>query len=123
VTLDTTPPRTKGWSGFVGWTVGGAVVCLTALIFPTLGALLLAAAVIVLISRPPTRRSGFGLAAGAALPLLWVAWNNRVGPGWACTSTPTSTSCDQLYDPVPWLVVGLILIVAGIAGQLATRRR
>jgi hypothetical protein len=71
-------------------------------------------------SRPAGRRSGFGIVTGIGLPLLYVAWEQRAGPGTTCWQTGSASGCDQHLNPLPWLVVGLALLVGGIVMQ--TRR-
>jgi hypothetical protein len=114
------PVRTEaaGWTGFIAWMGVGAVVSLSTLIWPTVGLLILATVTVVAVSRPSTRRGASGGLAGAGLPLLYVAWVNRSGPGNICTYTPTSTSCGQQYDPWPWLIAGLVLITVGIVAHV-----
>jgi hypothetical protein len=114
---------TESSAAFSVWILVGAAVGLGALVFPTLGLVLLTIVAVVLIARPSARRSSFGGFVGAALPLLFVAWQNRAGPGWTCSSTASSTTCGQLLDPAPWLLVGLTLLVGGIVGQLLHMRR
>ncbi|HYX86533.1 MAG TPA: hypothetical protein VE777_16290 [Gaiellales bacterium] len=62
-----------------------------------------------------TSTSGF--ITGAGLPLLWVAYANRQGPGTVCWSTATASGCDQYLNPWPWLAAGLLLVVVGVATQ------
>ena len=109
---------TRRWLGFSAWVVVGTVVCLGSLVFPTLGLVLLAATVVVLLTKPLTRRSAFGVLVGAGLPLLYVAWSYRSGAGWVCSYTPSSTSCGQYPDPWPWLIAGIALIIVGIVAHL-----
>ncbi|HEY7149524.1 MAG TPA: hypothetical protein VH420_08765 [Gaiellaceae bacterium] len=79
---------------------------------------------IVLLTKPRFRRSAFGLLVGIGAPLLWVAYDNREGPGTACHTFDggRGTQCDELYDPRKWLVVGLVFVVAGLAAQVLTHR-
>jgi hypothetical protein len=105
----------RRWVGFAAWTVVGAVVSFSMLIFPTLGLLLLAVAIAIMAAVRSTRRSAAGAFIGAGIPLLYVAWADRNGPGNLCEHTATSTSCGQVSDPWPWLLVGIALIVLGAA--------
>ena len=75
---------------------------------------------ILLLTQKRFRGSPYGLLVGAgALPLA-VAWDNRHGPGEECHSINggLGTQCDELYDPRKWLLVGLALVLAGLAAQL-----
>ena len=69
---------------------------------------------LALARRPAARRAVVGLLTGFGLPLLWVAYLNRSGPGLVCTSTATSQACDQQWAPWPWLAVGLVAAAAGV---------
>jgi len=64
-----------------------------------------------------SRGSEFGLVTGAGLPLLLVAYIQRQGPGTTCWRTATSVGCDQHLNPLPWLIVGLVLVLAGLIGH------
>lgn len=68
-------------------------------------------------------RSTFGLLTGAGLPLLWVAWVQREGPGTTCWHTATGAGCDQHLDPVPWLVIGITLVLGGVLAQTRRNRQ
>jgi hypothetical protein len=73
----------------------------------------------VLMARSPTaRQSAFGLLTGAGLPLLVVAYVQRKGPGTTCWHTATSAGCNEHLNPIPWLVLGLVLVGAGFVAQM-----
>jgi hypothetical protein len=65
----------------------------------------------------------FGGLTGLALPLLWIGYENRDGPGDVCTTTATGGSCTQEWSPWPWLVAGTVLGIAGVVAFMAARRR
>jgi hypothetical protein len=67
---------------------------------------------------PAARESTFGLLTGAGLPLLLVAYVQRDGPGTTCFHTDTSAGCDGHLNPVPWLLLGLLFVVAGLLAQM-----
>lgn len=92
----------------------GAMAMLALIVFPTLGLLLIAVAVAVTRKAPHVL---LGLLTGAGLPLLYVAYLNRAGPGAVCYHTALSGGCDQHLNPVPWLLIGLCLIAGGVLGQ------
>lgn len=83
-----------------------------------LGPALIAAA--ALSTGQAARRSAFGLLAGAAGVSLFIAYVQRQGPGTTCWHTTTAAGCDQHLDPIPWLVIGLLLLIGAIV--LQTRR-
>lgn len=99
---------------FWAWAAVGALVVASLDLGPltALPALVLA----VLVARVENRGRGseFGLLTGAGLPLLLVAYVQRAGPGTTCWHTATSAGCDQHLNPMPWLIVGLILVLAGL---------
>jgi hypothetical protein len=67
-------------------------------------------------------RSVFGLLTGAGLPLLWVAYLQRQGPGTICWHTASSAGCDQYLNPLPWLIVGIALVLTGSVAQTRHNR-
>lgn len=64
-----------------------------------------------------------GLLTGAGLPLLLVAYVQRDGPGTTCWHTATAAGCDQHLNPLPWLVTGAGLVIAGLVGEVLRARR
>lgn len=64
-----------------------------------------------------------GVLTGAGLPLLLVAYVQREGPGTTCWHTASSAGCDQHLNPLPWLIVGLGLVLAGLVLQSRRGRR
>jgi hypothetical protein len=105
--------RSDGWGWFFVWALLGSAAALGTV---SLGPLLLlpTALVAVLVwRRPQARRSAFGLLTGAGALLLYVAWVQRDGPGTTCWRTATASGCDQHLNPLPWLVLGIVLVAAG----------
>ncbi|HWD86471.1 MAG TPA: hypothetical protein VG321_12005 [Solirubrobacteraceae bacterium] len=104
------------------WVVVGAALAVGLI---SLGTLVLVPAVLVgLVVRrsAAARRSGWGLLTGAGLTLLWVAFENRAGPGTTCYRTLTAAGCDQHLNPIPWLAIGLGLTGWGLAAQWRSAR-
>jgi hypothetical protein len=66
--------------------------------------------------------SAFGFLTGAGLPLLWVAYVQRQGPGTTCWHTASSAGCDQHLNPLPWLIVGITLVLTGLIAQTRHNR-
>jgi hypothetical protein len=102
---------------FLGWCLAGAGGCFGVLAMLTVGPFVLLAT--LLLSAGLLWRHGFGwamggLLSGAALPLLYVAWLNRDGPGEVCTRTATSVSCGDEWSPWPFVAVAVALVVAGV---------
>ena len=63
-----------------------------------------------------------GLLLGAALPLLYVAWLNRDGPGTVCTTDGSVTSCGDGVSPWPFVAMALLVAVTGIVSFVRLRR-
>jgi hypothetical protein len=104
-----------GW--FWAWALLGSAAALAVV---SLGPILAAPVLVIgapMASRPRIRRSAFGLLSGAGVLLLYVAWVQRAGPGTTCWQTQTASGCDQHLNPLPWLLVGIVLFVGGIAAH------
>lgn len=119
MTPDPTRPGTHaaGCRWFWAWALLGGTAALGLV---SLGVLVLApvaAACLVMASKPAIRRSAFGLLTGAGVLLLVVAWVQRAGPGTTCWQTASAGGCDEHLNPLPWLVAGLAAFVGGIVGH------
>jgi hypothetical protein len=102
---------------FWAWAIVGAV---GAVGLVSLGPIALGPAVIAgaaLSTRHTARSSRSGLLAGAGLVSLFVAYVQRQGPGTTCWHTSTAVGCDQHLNPIPWLVIGLLLLIGAILLQ------
>lgn len=115
-----------GPAGFVLWLLGGAVFTFLGVSLPS--ALVIGLSVAVFAAAALSWRSWLpGLLIGVSLPLLWVAWLHRRGPGWETWETPTGGGGQELLDPRPWLLVGGGLLAAAAVlltlGRLVGRRR
>jgi membrane protein implicated in regulation of membrane protease activity len=116
--------RTATWFGL--WAVIGAGGALALLTAPTIGIFVLPATLVlgaVLAWRGRAQQAGPGIAAGLGLPLFYVAYLNRSGPGTVCTALPGGGECNQETSPWPWLAAGLLLVIAGLSMSLAAARR
>jgi hypothetical protein len=112
-----------GW--FWIWALVGSGAALGAVSF-AIGPLLwlpVLVVTIVMASSPQIRRSAFGLLTGMGALCLFVAWVQRRGPGEVCWQKGMSSGCDQYLDPRPWLAVGIVLVIAGIAAHAVRARR
>ena len=106
------------WGWFLVWALLGSAAALST---ASLGPLLLlpvAVFGVFLSTRPGVRRSAFGLLTGAGALLLYVAWVQRDGPGTTCWHTATASGCDQHLNPLPWLIAGADLLVAGFVAHM-----
>jgi hypothetical protein len=126
-TMPSTPPDRRGVVWFIAWMLVGAGYALGVLSAASIGAyvlLITVVATIVLATRAGNRVGLPGLVSGLSLPLFYVAYLNRSGPGTICTTTATSQTCSDEWSPWPWLVVGIVLLVSGCVWfAIASRRR
>ncbi|MGZ4385121.1 MAG: hypothetical protein ACXVY3_11035 [Gaiellaceae bacterium] len=113
----TSRPQLARWTWFWAWVALGAGLTLGIV---SLGPLVIVPVVVVaglMLTRPAIRRSAYGLVSGAGVPLLYVAYVQRDGPGTTCWQRGAVSGCDQHLNPLPWLVVGIVLIVAGVVAH------
>lgn len=109
-----------GW--FWIWALVG---CGAAFGWLVMGVLAIPATALVLwplLARPAIRSSAYGLVTGVGVPLLYVAWLQRAGPGTTCWHTATGGGCDQHLNPLPWLVAGVGLFTAGLVAHARSER-
>ena len=119
-----TDRRNVSW--FIAWMLTGAGYALGILGVFSVGPYILVitlAATIVLATRAGSRVGLPGLISGTSLPLFYVAFLNRSGPGTVCTSTATSQSCVDEWSPWPWLAIGIVLLVSGCVWFAMSNRR
>jgi hypothetical protein len=97
------------------WTAAGvALAFCTVSLNPLVG---LAAIVVLLVLatlRVKPFASGFGVLAGGGLLSLFIAYLHREGPGTTCWQTATEAGCGEHLNPLPWLLIGLALVIAGV---------
>ena len=119
------PEKPKLWS-FLAWPVVGAALSLSVLGALTIGAYVMPFALVglfILLKWGGDRRSSVGLISGLGLPLLYVAFLNRDGPGNICSSYGNGGQrCVDEWSPWPWLLIGSALLAAGIALFVRLRR-
>jgi hypothetical protein len=111
---------------FIAWMLTGAGYALGILGALSIGPYILlitVAATIVLATHAESKVGLPGLISGLSLPLFYVAFLNRSGPGTVCTSTATSQSCVDEWSPWPWLAIGIVLLVSGCVWFAMSNRR
>ena len=100
---------------FLVWVLVGTVLSLASM---TIGVLALPVALVALLAMlkwGSWRKSSLGLISGVGLPLLYVAYLNRNGPGWVCRSYGNGgQTCEDSGSPWPWLLIGAALVATGI---------
>lgn len=116
----------RDWLWFGAWALVGAGFGLSLAALLSVG--LLIAPVTALATVWLVRRRGSvvgtpGLLAGPAVPLLVIAWLNRSGPGTVCGSTADGSECTEMWNPLPFLGLGLALLPAGVLIFVLTRRQ
>jgi hypothetical protein len=107
--------RGSGW--FLAWAAVGALAGFGMLAILSIGFLLFVVALAGAVLLARTGRGGTGLSgviSGLGVPLLLVAYTNRSGPGTVCTRIAGGESCAEEWAPLPWLAVGIVLVVAGL---------
>jgi hypothetical protein len=114
------------WVWFTAWLLVGAGYALSLVGVASIGLLVLPLPLLgtVLLARRQRASSGLpGLISGLAVPLLYVAYLNRAGPGTICTTVTGGQECNDEWSPWPWLAVGVILLVLGVATFIGRQRR
>ncbi|WP_333736104.1 hypothetical protein [Streptomyces sp. IBSBF 2806] len=112
------------WGWFLGWLAVGACAGagLAALLSVGVVLLLLAAVAAGFLLWQSPRNSSVGLLAGLAVPLFYLAYLNRSGPGTVCRTVADGQTCTDEYAPVPFLAAAVILFCAGFLIFLVLRR-
>lgn len=107
------------------WLIGGFLVGFGLLSLMTIGIFVLAGAVVVLlVARALSPSRGVrSVLVGVGLPFFWVAWLHRGGPGMRCWESANSRGCAELLNPLPFLLIGLVLLLIGVWPLLARRLR
>jgi hypothetical protein len=103
---------------FWAWAAVGALAALSFDLGPLAAGPALALGALLANLGDTRHRSAPGFLTGAGLPLLWVAYVQRQGPGTTCWHTALRAGCDQHLNPLPWLVAGAILVLTGLALEL-----
>jgi hypothetical protein len=118
----------SGWAWFVAWFALGVMWVLAVLGAFTIGIFVLPIAVGGTILLATRRHAGDGIAgliSGFGVPLLYVAFLNRHGPGTICNvSRNGGQSCTDESNPWLWLAIGIALVLFGavLFSALARRR-
>jgi hypothetical protein len=127
IATSTTRAKRSDLVQFFAWGALGAAYIFGFLSVLSIGVLVLAVAGVgtaLMLRRPAISFAVVtGLVAGSGLPVVFVAWMNRDGPGNICKTTSGGTSCAQEWNPLPfWLIAGLLLTGGAVAFSLLQRR-
>jgi len=110
---------------FTAWLLVGAGYALSLIGIASIGLFVLPLpvfATVLLARRRPATRGLPGLISGLGVPLLYVAYVNRAGPGTICAAVTGGQECTDESSPWPWLAVGVLLLVLGVAVLVGRRR-
>jgi len=119
------------WTAFLAWTVAGGLLALSALSILSIGVFVLPLAVValVLVGRRASRwPEGMRVLAGTGVLCFVVAFLSRdysPCPESGVLTIPagaTSVECGG-RDPLPWLVVGSVILGASVGAHAFLRRR
>lgn len=112
----------RPWTYFIIWMLVGSAWAMVIVGAFSIGLFFIpvaAVATVFLVRKPSSRRGIPGLLGGLALPLFYVAYLNRGGPGMVCTTTQSASgfgqSCGSEGNPWIWLLTGLVLLGVGVA--------
>jgi hypothetical protein len=116
--------RPPAWA-YLWWLAVGALLVFGFLAQLTIGApfflLGVVLAVVGALRRATRSFAVSALPAGLALPLLYVAWLNRDGPGTVCTTTTFSQTCEEQWDPWPWVIAAVLMVAVSVGLTVLTR--
>ena len=119
--------RVPAWIWFVAWVFVGVGFMFAVLGAMTIGVFVLPVAGGLAVLVAPRRGAIVGipgLISGASLPLFYVAYLNRDGPGNICRSfADGGSSCTEEWSPLPWLIVGIVLLLGGVAVFVSVNRK
>ena len=109
------------------WAVVGALAAFSVAAMLTVGVLVLPVAVVLgavglLLPRLRTGVLPGLLLGGSTVPFL-IAWLDRSGPGVVCSETPGGSECTDLWSPWPFVVVGVLMVAAGLLALRMTAPR
>jgi hypothetical protein len=115
----------REWGWFLAWFVVAAAFAVGLLGAFTIGIVALPVAIgliVLLATRRHDSAARAGALSGFGLPLLYVGYLNRGGPGTVCSVSPSGTSCTDEWAPLPWLIAGAAMLVGGVVAFLRVGR-
>jgi len=118
--------REHWWKPAAWWALLGLLLTFGVASLASIGWFVLAGALalgVVLAVRRTSPRSSPALLIGGALTPLYLAAANLGGPGLTCSRAPASSACTDLFNPVPFALAGIALLIIGGALLFALQRR
>ncbi|TCI96023.1 hypothetical protein [Aeromicrobium sp. IC_218] len=113
------------WWAHAAWAVLGAAATFGVLALLTVGVFVLPVTALLVglgLLLPAMRtRAVLASVAGAAGPLLYVAFLHRHGPGVHCTSSATEVECADLMSPWPFVLLAVLAVAASYGLVRAAR--
>ena len=120
-------------AGFLAWVGVGLALSVTVLSAGSFAPLLVVTVpatlglAVYVYRRYGLTAAAFGLGPGFAAVWLILAYANRHGPGLHChvVGTPpnAATECSHERDPGPFLIAGVVLLLAGLGWPISRARR
>jgi hypothetical protein len=110
---------------FLAWFAVGVIVGSGLVSLLTIGIVVVAVGVAAAIWLAPRHggRATWGVVSGLGVPVLYLAFLNRRGPGTICEVTSQSTHCADEWSPWPFVLVGTMLAVGGLTAYVGLRQR
>lgn len=110
------------WGWFCAWALVGTGFALGISVIGIFTVPAALVATILLVRRRPIR-GAFGALSGAGALLLYLAYLNRQGPGTVCSPFGLGGEhCTDYWNPLPFLIAGLMCVVGGIAAHARQNR-
>jgi hypothetical protein len=117
----------RAWGWFLAWSVvgvgffGGLLAVFALPVTLVLWGISGGGAVII-AKHKEARGAWPGIVSGASILAFFIAYLNRNGPGEVCTAhigRASCTSSEQQWSPWPFVAVGVIMVVGGVAGFIS----
>ena len=102
---------------FTAWLLVGAGYAVSLVGIASIGLFVLplpVLATVLLVRRQPATSGLPGLVSGLGVPLLYVAYVNRAGPGTICARVPGGLVCNDDWCRGPGGAVGVFLFALGV---------
>jgi hypothetical protein len=120
--------RVLSWPQFAAWSACGAsaaLILVAAFAWGPLAILPAAAFAVLALLLGGANVSAIGAASGVGAWGFVLGWLNRDGPGDVCTTTRGGSTCAEQLAPLPFWLIGAVLVVVPLVvfGRLRYRLR